>query len=85
MGWGDLDDGPLLDAMAERFDILVTVDKSLPQQQNLAKRPVAVLILRAKTNRFADLQPLVPALRVAITELQPGEIREIAHAPRDRQ
>jgi len=28
MGWGDLD-GPLLDAMAGRFDALVTVDKSL--------------------------------------------------------
>jgi len=31
MGWADLDDGPLLDAMAERFDVLVTVDKSLPK------------------------------------------------------
>jgi len=27
MGWGDLDDGPLLDVMAGRFDVLVTVDK----------------------------------------------------------
>jgi len=30
MCWADLDDGPLLDAMAERFDVLVIVDKSLP-------------------------------------------------------
>ena len=78
MGWGDLDDGPLLDAMAQHFDVLVSVDKSLPNKQNLATRPFAVVILRAKTNRLADLQPLIPKLRVAITELRPGEVREIA-------
>ncbi len=38
MGWGDLDDGPLLDAMAGRFDALVTVDRSLPTEQRLALR-----------------------------------------------
>ena len=35
MGWGDLDDGPLLDAMVGRFDVLVTVDKSLPNNNGL--------------------------------------------------
>jgi hypothetical protein len=30
MGWAYLDDGPLLDEMAEQFDVLVTVDKSFP-------------------------------------------------------
>ena len=77
MGWGDLDDGPLLDAMAQHFDVLVSVDKGLPNQQNLAKRPFGVVILRAKTNRLADLRPLVPGLRLAITELRPGEVREV--------
>jgi hypothetical protein len=32
MGWADLDDGPLLDAMTGRFDALVTVDKNLLEQ-----------------------------------------------------
>jgi hypothetical protein len=27
LGWGDLDDAPLLDAMAGRFEALVTVDR----------------------------------------------------------
>jgi len=43
MGWADLDDGPLLDAMVERFDVLVTVDKSLPKQQRIDNRPLAVV------------------------------------------
>lgn len=78
MGWGDLDDGPLLDAMAGRFDVLVTVDKNLPKQQRLSHRPFAVIVLRAKTNRLDELLPLVPMLRLAIKELRPGQLRELA-------
>lgn len=78
MGWADLDDGPLLDAMAGLFDVLVTVDKSLPKQQRVRTRPFGVVVLRARTNRLADLLPLVSALRAAVEELHPGEIRELA-------
>lgn len=78
MGWADLNDGPLLDAMAGRFDVLVTVDKNLPKQQRVQTRPFGVVVLRARTNRPADLLPLVPALRGAVEELHPGEVRELA-------
>jgi hypothetical protein len=78
MGWADLDDGPLLDMMAGRFDVLVTVDKSIPKQQRLDDRPFAIVILRAKTNRLADLLPLVPALRTGVLKLRPGQVREVA-------
>jgi len=82
MGWADLDDGPLLDLMAGRFDVLVTVDKSIPKQQRLDDRSFAVVILRAKTNRLADLLPLIPALQTAIEELGPGQVREVDSYPR---
>jgi predicted nuclease of predicted toxin-antitoxin system len=78
MGWADLDDGPLLDAMAERFDVLVTVDKSLPKQQRIDNRPLAVVVLRAKTNRLADLLPHVPRLRALIEDARPGQVFEIS-------
>ena len=78
MGWADLDDGPLLDAMAERFDVLVTVDKSLPKQQRIDNRPLAVVVLRAKTNRLADLLPLAPELRAVLENAQPGQVYEIS-------
>src|SRR5919198_4229666 len=73
MGWADLDDGPLLDAMAGLFDALVTVDKNLPKQQRVQNRLFGIVVLRAKTNRLADLLPLVAALRAALEELRPGE------------
>ena len=78
MGWVDLDDGPLLNAMAGLFDVLVTVDKNLPKQQRVNTRPFGIIVLRAKTNRLVDLLPLVSALRIALGELHPGEIRELA-------
>jgi len=83
LGWGDFDDGPLLNAMTRDFDALVTVDKSLRHQQNLSIRPFGVIILRAKTNRIADLLPLVPELRVVLDEIQPGEVREIGITQED--
>ena len=78
MGWADLDDGPLLDAMAERFDVLVTVDKSLPRQQRIDGRPLAVVVLRAKTNRLADLLPQAPRLRAVLENVRPGQVYEIS-------
>jgi predicted nuclease of predicted toxin-antitoxin system len=77
MSWADLDDGPLLDAMAEQFDVLVTVDKSLPKQQRIDNRPLAVVVLRAKTNRLADLLPYVSKLRAVLESAQPGQVYEI--------
>ena len=78
MGWADLDDGPLLDTMAGLFDALVTVDKNLPKQQRVQNRLFGIVVLRAKTNRLADLLPLVAALRAVLEELRPGEVRELA-------
>jgi hypothetical protein len=78
MGWADLDDGPLLDAMAERFDVLVTVDKSLSKQQRIDNRPLAVVVLRAKTNRLVDLLPLAPKLRAVLENARPGQVSEIS-------
>ena len=77
LGWADLKNGALLDAMEERFDALVTVDRSVPHQQRLHDRPFAVLLLRAKSNRLADLRPLLPSLLRALDEVKPGEVREI--------
>ena len=74
MGWGDLDNGDLLNAMTNQFDVLVTVDRGIPRQQNPSTRPMAVLVLRATSNRLSDLLPLVPeALRV-LPSLKSGHI-----------
>jgi len=78
MGWGDLDNGDLLDAMKDLFDALVTVDKRLPQQQHIKDRPLGVVVLRAKSHRLSDLLPLVPELLAALSTLNAGAVTEVA-------
>ena len=48
--------GSLLDlAESGGCEIFVTMDKGLQYEQNLAGRNIAILILRAKSNRLVDL------------------------------
>lgn len=73
-GLKGLKNGRLLQAASGRFDVLVTVDKSIPSQQNLASLKIALLILRARTNRFEDLKPLIPQSLSALNTISPGDI-----------
>jgi len=72
MGWTTIKNGELLALAAEHFDVFVTVDRNLSFQQNLVSLPIAVVVLQAKTNRLADLRPLVPRLLTAIASARPG-------------
>jgi hypothetical protein len=62
MGWTGVKNGTLLALVAAQFDAFVTVDRNLSYQQNLTHVAVAVLVLRAKSNRLADLSPLTAKL-----------------------
>jgi hypothetical protein len=57
--------------------VLITVDQSIPDQQNLAGRTISVLILCAPTNRLRDLEPLVPAANLALDSIGPGQALRI--------
>ncbi len=59
------------------FEIFLTVDKGLEYEQNLAGRRIAVIILRSKSNRLADLAPLVDACREKMGSIKPGQIIRI--------
>jgi hypothetical protein len=72
MGWTTIKNGELLALAAEKFDVFVTVDGNLPFQQNLAYLAIAVVVLKAKTNRLAELRPLVPSLLAAIESAPAG-------------
>ncbi len=70
-----LKNGRLLDAAeAAGFDVLVTADQNIPDQQNLSGRRLAILILSAPTNRLRDLVSLVPAALSALTSIACGEV-----------
>ena len=77
MGWATVQNGALLALASQHFDVFVTVDRNLSFQQHLISFSIAVIVLEAKTNRLADLRPLVPKLLVAIETAHPGAAKFI--------
>ena len=57
---------------SHHFDVFVTVDRNLTFQQNLLSFSIAIIVLRAKTNRLADLRSLLPDLLAAVDAVPSG-------------
>ena len=77
MGWTTIKNGELLVLASEHFDVFVTVDRNLSFQQNLGTFSIAVIVLSARTNRLAELKPLVPSLLAVIKSAKPGNVKLI--------
>ncbi|MCY7287855.1 MAG: DUF5615 family PIN-like protein [Cryobacterium sp.] len=77
-GWAGIKNGKLLALAATEFDVLLTADKGIEFQQNLATLPIAVLIVLAHSNRLQDMAPAVPIILKALAELPPCTLRRIS-------
>ena len=76
--WQGVKNGELLRrASSAGFGALVTTDRNMEHQQNLALAGVGIVIVRTLHNRIQELLPLTPALVEALIGIQPGEIRRI--------
>ena len=73
-GWAGLKNGELLGRAQREFEAFVTVDRNLPFQQALSRFSIAVIVLRAPSNRIADLRGLVPQLLTALPVAKRGEV-----------
>ncbi len=77
-GWSGKKNGELIALMAGAgFDVLLTVDQSIPHQQNLQSAGVAVVIMVATGNQLVDLLPLVPGVLATLATAQPGDVVEV--------
>ena len=73
-----LKNGRLLEAAeAAGFDVLITTDQSIPDQQNLARRRLSLIILCGPPNRLRDLESLVPSAVSALGSIGRGEVVRI--------
>lgn len=73
-GWSGKQNGELLALAEAEFQVLVTLDAKLPYQQNLTHRKIAIVLIRAASNRLTDLSPLFSACSAAIEKIHPGEV-----------
>jgi len=75
-GWASISNGKLLRLIAEsgQFELFVTVDKRLPQQNKTSSLPFAIVLLRVKTNRMIHVLPFAPEILRRLAEFQPGQV-----------
>lgn len=76
-GFKGLQNGDLLRAASGEFDALITVDRKLAREHDLAKFKIAVLVLISRSNRYEDLKPLVPLVLESLVSINPGEVIEV--------
>jgi len=80
-GWSGKRNGELLALADPMFDVLLTLDKSLPYQQSLQSGRIAVLIVRARSNRNQDLLPVIPDCLAALESIQPRQVVRVGAVP----
>ncbi len=61
-------------AASGAYEVLITVDRNLPYQQNLADLNIAILILAAKRNSYVRLKPLIPRALSALETMKVGDV-----------
>ena len=91
IGWAGLKNGALLTEAEKHFDVLLTMDSNMVHQQNLALFRIAVIALKARSNRLADTRPLMPKVLVPTgigvspgrtpTMESPREAIDLGHCP----
>jgi len=74
MGYSGKRNGELLTLAEGEFDVLITIDKSIRYQHNFTGRKIAVLIIRPKTSKLADILPHLPAVVAALSLIRSGQV-----------
>lgn len=63
---------------AQEFDLFITMDQGIPNEQNLNEIEIGVIILEADSNRFEDLLPLIPIVNSVLKDVKIGEILRVS-------
>jgi hypothetical protein len=80
VGYRGKKNGELLALVDGIYDVFVTMDKSIRKQQNLAGRRIALLLVRARSNRIKDVLPYLQEIKDNLRTIKPGEFREVGWA-----
>ena len=75
-GWAGIKNGELLRLAEAEFDLFVTADQGIRDQQNLADRKSAILELA--TNDLRRILAAGALIQQAALSLKPGEYRRLA-------
>lgn len=78
MGWQGKKNGVLLSLMKEHgFTILITIDQNMRYQQNLSAAGIALIVIKARSNKTKYLLPAIPQVYATLNTIGVGDVIEI--------
>jgi len=80
-GYAGLKNGELLAEIAGNFEVFVTIDANLEYQQNLTGLEFGIVVIHARSNRLADIEPLEKELAQAVSGVAAGQIVYVPARP----
>ena len=76
VGWHELSNGELIVKAEEAgYDVLLSTDKNIRYQQNLAHRKIAIVVLTEQ--QWPNVQPHLEKIAVAVNAATPGSYAEV--------
>lgn len=77
LGWSGIKNGELLRRARNVCDVFVTLDRNLEFQQNVKVLSFGVVVVRARSNRIADLTPHITSILEAVSRIAPGHVEKV--------
>ncbi len=75
MNWSGFKNGSLLNAaIADEFDVLLTIDKNIEHQHNINRYEITAIVLDAEKCKIDFLLELLPAFKEQIGDLEKGKV-----------
>lgn len=76
-GWSTLTNGDLLEQLtSENYEVFISTDQNLNNQQNLSNYPLAVIVL--STTSWPRIQKNTNKIEETLEAIQPGDYKEIS-------
>ncbi|MFY8004083.1 MAG: DUF5615 family PIN-like protein [Chitinophagaceae bacterium] len=71
LGLSGIKNGKLMSyCAANKFDILLTIDKNLMFQQNLEKYAVTIVVINCLTSKLEEILTFLPSLKAKLNSLE---------------
>ena len=77
LGWSGIKNGDLLRRAHRVCDVFVTLDRNLEFQQNIKILPFGIVVVRARSNRIAELSPHIASILEAACRVVPGQVESV--------
>ena len=75
MGWSGVKNGKLMSlCVTNHFDVILTIDKNIMFQQNLAKQPITIVILNTLSSKLEELILFIPSFSEQINHFEKNKV-----------